>query len=51
MANTAYNNIKNTNAGHTPFELGCSYYLRVSYKEDIDFYSKTKSVNKLFTKL
>ena len=34
-----------------PFELNYGYHFRLSYKEDIDFYSKSKSVDKLLVKL
>ena len=36
MAKFAYNNAKNTNIGHTPFELNCGYHSQMSYKEEID---------------
>ena len=36
MAEFAYNNIKNASTGHTPFELNCSYHLRILYEEDVD---------------
>ena len=39
MAEFAYNNAKNASTGHTPFELNCSYYPRMSYKKDVDSYS------------
>lgn len=39
MAGFAYNNAKNKNTSHTPFELNCEYHLFVSYEKDIDFYS------------
>ena len=37
--------------GHTPFELNCGYYFRVSYKEDVDPHSQSKSANKLLAEL
>lgn len=46
-----YNNAKNTSIGHTFLELNCGYYLQILYKEDIDFYSKWKSANKLIADL
>lgn len=51
MAEFAYNIAKNTSIGHTPFELNCGYYFRISYKKDIDPCSHSKTVNKLSTKL
>ena len=47
MAEFAYNNTKNTNTSHTPFELNCGYHSRVSFKEDIDPRSSFCSANKL----
>ncbi len=51
MAELAYNNAKNASTDHTSFELNCGYHLRVSYKEDIDPCSQSKSANELATKL
>ena len=51
MAEFAYNNAKNASTGHTPFELNCSYHPRMSYKEDVDLRSKSKSADKLSAKL
>ena len=51
MAKFAYNNIKNTHIGHTPFEPNCDYHLRVSFKEDIDPRSISHSANKLAEEL
>ena len=51
MAEFAYNNAKNASTGHIPFELNCGYHFRVSYKEDINPYSKSKSANKLLAEL
>ena len=36
MAEFAYNNAKNASTGHTPFELNCSYELKISFEEDLD---------------
>ncbi len=47
MTEFAYNNAKNTNTGHTFFELNCDFYLWTSYKKDIDPCFQSKSVNKL----
>ena len=33
--------------GHTPFELNCGYHLRISYKEEVNFRSQSKSTDKL----
>ena len=51
MAEFGYNNAKNANTGHTPFELNCGYYPWVSYEEDINPRSKSKSANKLLAEL
>ena len=51
MAEFAYNNNTNATTGHTPFELNCEYYPWVSYEEDIDPCSKSKSADKLLAKL
>ena len=46
-AEFAYNNAKNASTGYTPFELNCGYYPRVSYEEDLDPRSKSKTAKKL----
>ena len=47
MAEFAYNNTKNASIGYTPFELNCGYHPQMSYKEDVDPRSQSKSVDKL----
>ena len=51
MAKFAYNNVKNISSGHTPFKLNYEYYLWISYKYNVDLYSKSKSIDKLLIKL
>ena len=51
MAEFAYNDAKNANTNYTPFELNCRYYPQVSYKEDLDLCSQSKTAKKLFPKL
>ena len=51
MAEFAYNNAKNASTGHTPFELNCAYHPRMSYKEDVNSRSQSKSVDKLSAEL
>ena len=51
MAEFAYNNAKNVSTDHTPFELNCGYYLCVSFEEDTDPLSKSKTADKLSTEL
>ncbi len=51
MAEFAYNITKNTNTGHTSFELHCGYHPRVFFKENVDFYSRSHSANKLAEEL
>ena len=47
----AYNNAKNANTGHTPFEFNCGYYPCVSYEENLDPHSKSKTAEKLSSEL
>ena len=47
MAEFAYNNAKNASTGHTFFELNCKYHPHISYKEDLDPRSKSKTTEKL----
>ena len=51
MAEFAYNNVKNTSTGHTLFELNCGYYPQMSYKENVEPRSQSKSADKLSIKL
>lgn len=51
MAKFIYNNAQNMSTSHTPFKLNFDYHPRVFYKKDIDPRSKSKSVEKLSTKL
>ena len=51
MAEFAYNNAKNSSTGHTPFELNFGYHLCVSFEEDTDPRSQSKSADKLSAEL
>ena len=51
MAEFAYNNAKNANTGHRPFNLNCSYHPQILYKEEVDPRSQFKSVDKVSAKL
>ena len=51
MAEFAYNNAKNLNTGHNPFELNCGYHLCVSFEEDTNPCSQLKSADKLSVEL
>ena len=51
MAEFAYNNTKNASTGHTSFELNCGYHPRMSYEEDVDPYSQSKSADDLSAEL
>ena len=51
MVEFAYNNAKNASSGYTPFELNYGYYFRMSYKDNIDPCSKSKSADKLLIEL
>ena len=47
MAEFAYNNARNANTGHTPFELNCGYHPHVFYEKNLDSCSKSKTVEEL----
>ena len=47
MAEFAYNNAKNANTSHTPFELNCGFYPQVFFKDDVDSCSADKLAKKL----
>ena len=51
MAKFVYNNARNASTGHTPFELNCGYYPRVSFKENVDPHLKFRSADELAGKL
>ena len=51
MVEFAYNNAKNASTGHTLFELNYGYHLRVSFKEDVNPRSKSKSADELSAEL
>ena len=51
MAKFVYNNAKNANISHIPFELNCGYHFWMLYKEEVDPHSKSKSANELLAKL
>ena len=51
IAEFAYNNIKKISTSHTPFKLNCGFYLKVSFKENINLYSGSCSTDKLAIKL
>ena len=51
MAEFTYNNTKNASIGYTPFELNCKYHLRVSYEDDLDPHSKSRTAEELSSKL
>ena len=47
----AYNNAKNASTGFTPFELNCGYHPQISYEEDLDPRSKSKTAEELSSEL
>ena len=47
MAEFAYNNAKNANTSHTSFKLNCGFHLRVSFEDDLDPRSRSRSTNEL----
>lgn len=51
MAKFVYKNAKNARTGHTFFKLNCRYHLHVFFKDETDFCSRSRSVNKLAKKL
>ena len=51
MAKFAYNNAKNASIGYTSFKLNCGYHPRISYKEDLNPHSQSKTVKELSSKL
>ena len=51
MAGFTYNNAKNASTGFTLFELNCKYHLWVSYEEDLDPCSKSRTAEELSSKL
>ena len=51
MAEFAYNNSKNASKGYTPFKLNCGYHPCMSYKEQVDPRSHSKSADKLAEEL
>ncbi len=51
MAEFVYNNTKNASTEYTSFELHYSYHPRVSFKENIDPYLRSRSANKLAKEL
>lgn len=51
MAEFIYYNTHNASTGHTPFKLYCGYHPKVSFDEDLDSRSKTRSTDKLAEEL
>ena len=51
MAKFTYNNAKNISICYMPFKLNCDYHLRVLFEKDINFYSKSCSIDKLAKEL
>ena len=46
MAEFTYNNFKNANTGHTPFELNCGYHFQTLYEEKVNPRFQSKSADK-----
>ena len=51
MAEFAYNIVKNANIGHTSFKLNCGYHLCLSFKEDNNSCSWSKTADELLAEL
>lgn len=51
MVEFVYNNTKNTNIDHMPFELHCGYYPHIFFKDKVDSHLKSHSTNKLAKQL
>ena len=51
MAEFAYNNSKNASIGHMLFELNCGYHPQISYKEEVNPRSQSKSADELSEEL
>lgn len=51
MAKFTYNNAKNASIGYIPFELNCSYYDQVLFKENINSHLRSCFANKLADQL
>lgn len=47
----ANNNIKNASTGFMPFKFNFNYYSYILFKKDVDFYSKSRSANKLLSEI
>ena len=50
IAKFVYNNIKNVSIKYKSFRFNCRYHLHISYKNNINFYFRSKLVNKEVTK-
>ena len=51
IAEFAYNNAKNANTGHTPFELNCGFHPQVSFENDVDPCSRSRFADELAKEL
>ena len=51
MAEFVYNNAKNASTGYTAFKLNCGFHPRISYEEDVDPCSMSKTIDQLATDL
>ncbi len=51
MAESAYNNAKNTSMGHILFKLNYGYHPKMSFKNKADSYPKSCFTNELAKKL
>ena len=51
IADFTYNDAKNANIGHMFFKFNCRYNLCIFCKKNFNFYSKSKTIEELFSEL
>ena len=51
MAEFTYNNAKHASMRYMSFKLNCGYHLRISYKENVNFHSRSKAADELTKEL
>lgn len=51
MTEFVYNNAKNANTDHIPFQLNCRYHPIIFIKDEVKLYLRSCSINKLAKEL